>query len=69
MKQPTNQVLTDDARQSQNFFQSDRILRHYVDKHLDQAALEYMTPHLDRLGQEAATRMDTLSQKADQHYT
>lgn len=67
MKRPANQVLTDDARQSQNFFQSDHILRHYIDKYLDSAALDYMNPHLDRLGEEAGTRMDALSQKADQH--
>ncbi|MCW9706702.1 acyl-CoA dehydrogenase family protein [Fodinibius salsisoli] len=67
MTEVTNQVLTDDARQSQNFFTSDQILRHYVNKHLDPAAVDYMEPHLDQLGHEAANRMNDLSQAADQY--
>lgn len=66
MKSPANQVLTDDARQSSNFFASDRILRHYLERHLSSAAHGYMEPQLNQLGQQAATRMDALSLAADQ---
>lgn len=62
-----NQVLTDDARSSQNFYGSDRILRYYLDKHIPGPALEYMSNKLERLGREAPARMDDLSQKADKY--
>lgn len=65
MAQINNQVLTADSRRSQNFFQSDRILRHYLAKHLSDAAQTYINDKLDRLGNQAATQMDSLSLKAD----
>lgn len=60
-----NQVLTDNARTSENFFKSDRILKHYLKKHLSGAALEYMEDKLSNLGARAATSMNELSMQAD----
>lgn len=65
MAQISNQVLTADGRRSQNFYQSDRILRQHLAKHLPDAALSHMNNKLDRLGSQAATAMDDLSLKAD----
>ncbi len=62
-----NRVLTGDARTSKNFFTSDRILCHYLEKHLDGNALKYLKPKLRRLGTEAATVMDELSLAADKN--
>ncbi len=66
MRDPSNQVLTDDASSSTNFFKSDHIFRHYLQNHFPDSALEYMNPKLERVGQQAATRMNPLSLKADQ---
>src|SRR5699024_4915545 len=41
------------------------ILRHYLKKHLSADGLDYMNDKLERLGKQAATKMDPLSQKAD----
>jgi acyl-CoA dehydrogenase len=62
-----NRVLTGDARTSKNFYTSDRILRHYLEKHLDGNALKYLKPKLHRLGAAAATVMDKLSLEADKN--
>lgn len=67
MKNPVNKVLNTDSYQSSNFFQSDRMVRHYLDKHLSDTAVQYMDDKLDRLGGQAATQMDALSLKADRH--
>src|SRR5699024_8414508 len=65
MDRPANRVLTADARSSSNFFNSDRILQHYLKKHLLKDGLDYMNDKLVRLGKQAATEMNPLSQKAD----
>ena len=65
MSKSSNQVLTDEAKSSENFYQSDRILRHHLKKHLSGSALEYMSDKLNTLGKKAATQMDTLSLNAD----
>ncbi len=65
MSHPGNKVLTGDARKSSNFFQSDIILRQYLDKHLSASALDYLENKLDRLGGQAALVMDDLSLQAD----
>lgn len=67
MSQPRNQVLTDDAKSSRNFFESDRILRHYLEKHVSGSGLEYMSDKLHRLGEQAAIEMDPLSRAADKN--
>lgn len=61
-----NRVLDPDARTSANFYNSDLIFQHLVNKSLDKDAKAYMEPLLDQLGHDAASRMDELSLKADQ---
>jgi len=68
MDYPKNQVLTDDARTSQNFFESDLILNNYLRKHLSNESFFYMNDRLEELGEVAATVMDELSLKADKNY-
>lgn len=65
MHPPQNQVLTQEARKSRNFYHSDLILQNYLSKHLSDPALHYIHPKLEVLGQLAATEMDQLSMKAD----
>lgn len=65
MSYPKNKILTDDAHQSRNFYRSDTLLRCYISKHFSDTALNYMGDKLDRLGSQAATQMDELSQTAD----
>ncbi len=65
MSDSSNQVLNDDARTSSNFFESDQILQHYLNKHCSGSALEYMTDKLSQLGELAAQTMDDLSLTAD----
>lgn len=65
MDYPKNQVLADDARSSQNFYDSDLILNNFLRKHLTNEAFFYMNDKLEELGEVAATVMDELSQKAD----
>ena len=60
-----NRVLDASHRSSKNFFESDRILRAYLEKHLPTMALIYMSPKLDRMGSRAAQEMDELSLTAD----
>ncbi|WP_445664794.1 acyl-CoA dehydrogenase family protein [Fodinibius sp. AD559] len=67
MSHPKNQVLTDDYNVSQNFYESDLILRDYVSRHFSNQAQEFLDGKLDQLGQAAATDMDELSQKADKN--
>lgn len=62
----SNRVLPADFRVSQNFFNSDRILRSYLEKHLPFMALTYMHDKLDKMGRRAALEMDELSLLADQ---
>jgi alkylation response protein AidB-like acyl-CoA dehydrogenase len=66
MSDPSNQVLNDEASTSTNFYESDRILRHYLNKHISGSGLEYMSDKLERLGMQAAGEMDDLSLTADQ---
>lgn len=65
MSSHQNTVLTEDARSSTNFYESDRILRHYLQKHVSGSGLEYMSDKLQRLGAQAAGRMNLLSAAAD----
>ncbi|MDX1671536.1 MAG: acyl-CoA dehydrogenase family protein [Balneolaceae bacterium] len=62
-----NQVLTDDARKSSDFYSSDLILKQYLDKHLSAEANSYMRDRLQVLGREASAEMEELSMKADRH--
>ncbi|PAU95733.1 acyl-CoA dehydrogenase [Aliifodinibius salipaludis] len=67
MSHPKNQVLTDDYNVSKNFYESDLILREYVNRYLSEYAKKILDEKLDQLGKVAATQMDELSQKADKN--
>lgn len=67
MSHTKNQVLTDDYRTSQNFYESDLILGDYVSGHFPEHAKQFLDGKLDHLGKVAATEMDELSQKADKN--
>jgi len=61
-----NQVLADGFQTSQNFFESDAVLKHYFEQNISSEGQAYMQDKWQQLGKEAATIMDTLSLKADQ---
>lgn len=67
MDHPGNKVLTANASVSSNFFESDRILRDYLNEYVSPKALSYMGDKLFDLGGDAATVMDTLSLDADKN--
>lgn len=67
MSHPKNKVLTDDYHTSKNFFESDLILRSYLQRHLSDEDRRYMGNKLSRLGTLAANIMDDLSLSADQN--
>jgi len=65
MTKVANSVLLRDAHYSTNFYKSDLILKHYLEKYLKPNTQRYITPHLNKLGESAAQEMDDLSQRAD----
>ena len=67
MSHPKNKVLTDDYRTSSNFYQSDLILKSFLERELPNNAHQYISGNLDKLGQQAATKMDQLSQQAEKN--
>ncbi|WP_340105753.1 acyl-CoA dehydrogenase family protein [Rhodohalobacter sp. 8-1] len=67
MDHPGNKVLTANASVSSNFFESDRILRDYLNEYASPKALKYMRGKLFDLGGDAATVMDSLSMDADKN--
>ncbi|GAB3665866.1 acyl-CoA dehydrogenase family protein [Echinicola sediminis] len=67
-KKPQNKTVLDGGyAPSQNFFDSDRVFRHYLKHTLTSKTRELIFPRLSALGAVAATKMDGLSQKADKH--
>ncbi|MEM7040726.1 MAG: acyl-CoA dehydrogenase, partial [Bacteroidota bacterium] len=64
--QKGNRVLEEGFRTSENFYDSDRILYEYLAYELSKPSRAYMTPKLERLGEQAAVEMDELSLLADQ---
>jgi alkylation response protein AidB-like acyl-CoA dehydrogenase len=64
---PKNKVLDKNFRKSQNFYESDLMLRHYLRKFVSVEANEYMYPKWNTLGQKAAQVMDSLSLLADKY--
>lgn len=64
---PQNRVLESDLKKSHNFYQSDRILRHYLQRQLMPEALQYMIPRLKEIGATAASEMDNWSLEADKN--
>jgi len=64
---PDNKVLENGYKKSQNFFESDWILRHYLVKNSSKEGWAYMLDKWERLGGQAATEMDKLSMLADKN--
>lgn len=60
-----NAVLQKGHRKSGNFFGSDLMLRHQLERLLGKESQNYMFPVLDWLGETAALEMDELSMTAD----
>lgn len=61
----SNRVLQEGARTSKSFFESDRIFRAYIEKHLSLQGRMLMDTQWKRLGEIAAVEMDELSMLAD----
>lgn len=60
-----NQVLSENFSKSKNFFESDLILKEYLDRKLSKSAKTYMQDKWDEIGLNAALVMDELSLDAD----
>ncbi len=70
MEKPTkikqqNKVLQDDFRTSSNFYESDLILRHFLDREVSGQGRKTMETRLQYTGKVAATEMNPLSLAAD----
>jgi len=64
---PQNRVLVENHKKSSNFFQSDKILQHYLRNKCTTEGFAYMQNKLEKLGKLAATKMDELSMIADKN--
>jgi alkylation response protein AidB-like acyl-CoA dehydrogenase len=64
---PQNSVLAKEFRKSENFYESDLMLLHYLQKYTSATAHNYMQPKWSKLGKEAAQKMDALSLLADKY--
>lgn len=62
-----NQVVENEYRSSQNFFNSDLILQDYLKRKISKKGLDYMTAKLNKTGEAAAKKMDSLSLDADKN--
>ncbi len=62
---PKNRVLAKNFAPSQNFFQSDLILKHFLQKNTSAQGYQYMLDKWEKLGELAAGPMNELSQLAD----
>jgi len=62
-----NRVLKESYSPSADFYKSDLILHNYLKNNLSETALKYFHPKLDKLGEEAAGRMNVLSLLADKN--
>lgn len=58
-------VLSQQYRPSDNFYESDRIFRHYLSRRLSSEGAQFMEERLQRLGALAAGEMNALSLDAD----
>ena len=63
--QEKNRVLSSDFRTSENFYQSDKILRNYFKNNVSENGFNYMSDKLESLGKQAAGVMNELSMLAD----
>lgn len=62
-----NQVLSENLSKSKNFFESDLILKEYLNRKLPESARSYMHDKWEEIGASAAIVMDELSLDADQN--
>ncbi|WNB18393.1 acyl-CoA dehydrogenase family protein [Marivirga arenosa] len=62
-----NQVVENTFQSSQNFFESDLILKEYLNRKLSSEGLNYIKPILTKTGRSAAQKMDELSLDADKN--
>ena len=62
-----NKVLKDTYLPSLNFYESDTILRHYLEKNSNSNSYSYIKGKLSAIGKEAAGRMNQLSMLADKN--
>jgi len=62
-----NRILEPAACKSDNFFNSDIILQHFIKTFYSKAGFSFMKNRLEKLGADAATKMDKLSQLADKN--
>ena len=67
MLHPENHVLGKEAVFSSNFYESDKILKNYLERAVLTESLDYMNDKLEALGMKAASLMDVLSQDADKY--
>jgi acyl-CoA dehydrogenase len=63
--QEKNRVLNKSFHASENFYQSDKILRNYFKNNVSESGFNYMSEKLERLGKQAAGVMNELSMLAD----
>lgn len=66
-KKTENRVLDKNFRKSKNFYESDLMLNHYLNKFLSVEAKTYMEDKWQVLGSRAAQKMDALSLLADKY--
>ncbi|MEH0155497.1 acyl-CoA dehydrogenase family protein [Limibacter armeniacum] len=64
---PDNKVLQDGALVSHNFFKSDVLLQHFLNREVSDKGKAYMKEKWDRIGVLAAVQMDKLSLQADKN--
>jgi alkylation response protein AidB-like acyl-CoA dehydrogenase len=62
-----NRILDPAFHPSSNFYSSDRIFRHLLERSLSIEGRTYMAPKLEHLGSRVAKEMDELSMTADKH--
>jgi alkylation response protein AidB-like acyl-CoA dehydrogenase len=60
-----NKVLDENFHASNNFYQSDKIFRNYLKNNVSSQGFAYMQDKLERVGKEAAGKMNELSLTAD----
>ncbi len=62
-----NKVLQDSFQKSNNFYESDQILQHFLKQNLSEPAMEYMESKLQSIGSKSANEMNKLSMLADKN--
>lgn len=67
MPQNKNRVIQKEYKQSSNFYQSDLILRNYIQRRVSKEGMDYMLNKWTLTGEQAAQIMDPLSLQADKN--